>query len=226
MWWKRSGEAGGSSAPSAPVRVDAPPGVVVVLSTVQGLVSERDRVRDVVARERPRAIALGVSPESAAALLRYERQPDEDPFDELPDHDYVYSVKLREFGPVDLPPPDLVEAVRQAQARGIGVFGVDLPDEQYEEAFTTEVSAWGFLRYGRIQKRLARRPPRAADARAFSLAWDRAIRKVKGIARVEAKREAHMAAQARALAEREAGTILLVVDAPRAEGVLASLREG
>ena len=206
-------------------RVPAPPGEILVLATVQGLVAERARVRAAFARVKPKAVALGVSPEMAAVLLRYERQEDEDPFEDLPDHDFVYSLKLREFGDVDLPPPDLVEAARLAEEGGVKVYGVDMPEEAYEDAFTSTVSTLGFLRYGRIQRRLAKRPPKANSAREFALKWDAAIRKVKGIRLVEAARERHMAQQARALAASVGGPVLLVVDLARAPGVLAALRE-
>lgn len=206
--------------------MDARPGAVHLLATVQGLVAERERVRAAIARVEPKALAIGASPESAATLLGYERAPDEDLFEDLPDHDYVYSIVLREFGDVDLPPPDLLEAARMSVAQGIPLHGVDLPEDEYETTFTKEVSALGFLRYGRIQKRLARKPPRADTPQAFALAWDRAIRKVGGIARVEALREQHMAERALALARETAGPVLLVVDLPRAEGILARLRQG
>lgn len=205
-------------------RVTVPGGEVSVLATVHGLLAEKERVRAAFLDERPFAVALGVGPEAAAALARYEPQPDVDPFEDLPDHDYVYSVRLSAFGPVDLPPPDLLEAARLAKEHGTPLYGVDLSEEAYEDAFAEEVGGWGFLRYGRIQKKLARAPPAAADARAFSLAWDAAIRKVKGIAAVEARRERHIAAGARALAEKVQGRVLLVVDAPREAGVLTALR--
>lgn len=201
-------------------------GEVVLLATVQGLVSERDAVRRAFARVAPAAVALGVSPEAAAALLGFERTPEmEDPFEDLPDHDFVYSLKLREYGEVDLPPPDLLEAARLAKAEGVPLHGVDMPEEQYEDAFTKEVSVWGFLRYGRIQRRLARKPPKAPDAVAFSLAWDAKIRKVKGIAKLETMREARIAAGARALAAQERGRILLVLDVARAAGVRRALAQ-
>lgn len=204
-------------------RVDVGRGSVHVLATVQGLVEEAARVREAVERVAPAVVALGVSPEAAAAVLRYAPEPDEDPFEDLPDHDYVYSVVLQRYGAVALPPPDLVEAASLATARGATLVGVDLPEEAYEDLFTKTVSAWGFLRYGRIQRRLAKRPPKAPDARAFALAWDAKIRKVKGIAKVEAAREERMAEQARALASG-GQAVLLVVDVARAPGVLAALR--
>lgn len=194
-------------------------GEVVLLSTVQGLVSERQRVLDLLDKEAPAAVAVGLSPEAVASLLRYERDPEVDPFEELPDHDLVFSLKLREFGDVDLPPPDLVAAIEWAHARKVTAYGVDMPEEAYEDLFTKEVSAFGFLRYGRIQRKLAKRPPKATDARSFSLAWDAKIRKVKGIARVEAAREVWMADAAAALARELAAKVVLIVDVSREAGI-------
>jgi hypothetical protein len=205
-------------------RVRLPVGEVVVVASVHGLVAEADAVRDAFDDARPAAVALAVAPEAAAALARYQPDPEHDPFEELPDHEVAYATALAAYGDVDLPPPDLREAARLAAERAVPLYGVDLGEEAYEDAFTEEVGGWGFLRYGSVQRGLARKPPKAADAHAFSLAWDAAVRRVSGIARVEARREAHIGATTRALAERVNGPVLLVVDAPRASGVLAALR--
>ena len=204
-------------------RFRVPPGEVVVVSTVQGLVSERDRVLAALEAERPDVVALGLSAEAVSTLLRYEPDPEVDLFEKLPDHDYVYSLKLQEYGAVELPPPDQLAAARGAQEHATTLFGIDLAEEAYETLFTKTVSPFGFLRYGRIQRRLAARPPRAADARAFCLAWDAKIRKVKGIRLVEAARERHMAEQAARLARETPGKVVLVVDAAREAGVLQAL---
>lgn len=198
-------------------------GEVVLLSTVQGLVAERERVLAALRDESPAVVAVALSPEAAAGLLRYERVEGADPFDDLPDHDVIYSLKLGEFGPIDLPPPDLLAALQEGKAAGAQVLGVDLPEETYEALFAKEISVWGFLQYGRVQRRLAKKPPRAADARAFSLAWDAAMRKVKGLAKIEAAREAHIASAAARLARETPGRVLLVVDAPREAGVAERL---
>lgn len=198
-------------------------GEVVLLATVQGLVAERDRVLGALERERPGVVALGLSPESVSSLLRYEPVPEIDPFEGLPDHDFVYSVKLKEFGVVDLPPPDALAAARWARDSGTTLFGVDLPEEAYETLFTKSVSTFGFLRYGRIQRKLAKRPPKAPDARSFALAWDKAIRRVKGIAVVEAERERHMADATAALARERKAKVLLVVDVAREAGTAERL---
>lgn len=207
-------------------RFTAGEGEVILLATVQGLVAEQERAIAALRKERPHVVAIAQSPESVAGLMRYEPDPEADLFEDLPDHDLVYSLKLREFGDVSLPAPDLLAAIRWAQEHGAAVFGVDLPEESYEDLFTKQVSTWGFLRYGRIQRRLAKRPPRAADARSFTLAWDAAIRKVKGIARVEAERERAIARNALALAREKGAKVLLIVEAAREAGVAERLGEG
>lgn len=205
-------------------RFEVPGGEVLLLSTVQGLASEAARVREAFARAEPQAVALGLSPEAVAALLRYEPDPEADPFEDLGDHEYVFAYKLKEYGEVGLPPPDVMEAVRLARESGVPLHGVDLTEERYEDAFTANVNWWGLLRYGRVQRKLARKPPHAPDARAFSLAWDARVRRVKGLARIEALREETIAAGARALAKQAGGRVLLLVDAPREAGVARALR--
>lgn len=204
----------------------SPSAAVALLSTVQGLSIEAERVRAAFDEARPAAVALAASPESVAALLRWQPVADVDPFDDLADHEYLYAYRLRSYGPVGLPPPDLAEAARLAVATGAPVRGVDLTEEEYEETFTTEVGTFALLRYGRLQRSLARKPPTAPDARAFSLAWDAKVRRVKGIARVEARREEVIAQRARTLAAEVGGTVLLLVDAPREAGVARHLGAG
>lgn len=198
-------------------------GEVVLLGTVHGLVAEAQRVRDAFAQVRPRAVALGVSPEAVAALLRYQKSDEHDPFEDLPDSEVAYSLRLAAFGDVDLPSPDLVAALDLAKAADVPAHGVDLTEEAYVETFTKEVGAWALLRYGRVQRGLAKRPPQAADPRAFSLAWDAKLRRIKGIARVEDAREERIAKGACSLAAAAGGPVLLVVDAAREDGVARRL---
>jgi hypothetical protein len=199
-------------------------GEVVLLGTVHGLVAEAERVREAFAKVQPRAVALGASPEAVGALLRYQKSDEHDPFDDLPDAEIAYSLRLAAFGEVDLPSPDFAEAIALARAADAPVHGVDLTEEAYVETYTKEVGAWALLRYGRVQRGLAKRPPKAADPRAFSLAWDAKVRRVKGIARVEAAREAQIAKGACLLAATVGGPVLLVVDVPREGGVAERLR--
>lgn len=206
-------------------RIAVDGGEIHVLSTVQGLVAEAQRVRDAFHAANPRALALGISPEATGALLRYQPTEDTDPFDDLPDAELAYSARLMAYGDVALPPPDLLEATRLARHAGLPIHGADMPEERYEDIFAAEVSAWGLLRYGRIQRKLAKRPPDAPDARTFALAWDAAIRRVKGLDRVERARETHIATTATTLARQAGSPLLLIVDAAREPGILTALTQ-
>lgn len=198
-------------------------GEVLLFSTVQGLVSERERILHVLESEAPSVVAMGQSPEATANLLLFEPSPDVDPYDDVMDHDLVYAAQLEAFGEVSLPPADLVAAARWAEARGALLAGVDFPEDDYQTLFTKTVSTFGFLRYGRIQRSLSKRPPKASDPRSLALAWDKAFRKVKGIRLVEAAREARIAGEAARLARERKAKVLLLVDAPREAGVAERL---
>lgn len=206
-------------------RLSSGDGEVLLLGTVQGLVREADRVRAAFARHGRAAVALGLSPEGVRSLVEFEGDPHVSLADEMADHDVVYSIALGAFGQVALPPPDLLRAARDASSRGWPLVGVDLPEEEYETLFTKRVSAWGFLKLGRIQRRLAKRPPKASDAASFALAWDAAMRKVKGLAEVEALRERRMAENVVELLRRERLPVILVVELPREAGVRAALMD-
>lgn len=199
-------------------RIPIGDGQVVLVSTVQGLVSERARIESILFDERPTIVAIGLSPEAVAGLICYQPDPEVDPFEDLPDHEFIYGVKLKEFGEVALPAPDLLGAIQWSKDAGVPCYGIDLAEEAYETIFAKEVSAFGFLRYGHIQRKLARKPPQAPDARAFNLAWDAAMRRVKGIARVEAAREEAIAERALQLAS-PGDKVLLLVEAPREAGI-------
>ena len=191
-----------------------------LLGTVRGLASEAARVEAAVARLAPDAVAFGVGPEDLDGLTQFEKGA-------AYEHDYsesdeVYAHFLAQYGPVELPPRDLVAGYRAARERGVPTVAVDLPEVAYVEAFTKAISGWQLLRYNRRVRRLARRPPVADDAMGFHLAWDREVRRLKGFDDLEGQREAHMAA--RLLAEPALrGRVLVLLEAARVEGVLRRL---
>ena len=191
-----------------------------VLGTVRGLASEEERVAAAFDRLEPAGVALGVAPEDLEGLrsvdggAAYEH--------EFSEADDIYAHYLQQFGPVALPPRDLVAAVRIARERGVPVATLDLPEVQYVETFTGAVSGWQLLLYNRRVRKLARKPPVAEDALAFHLWWDAQIRRLGGFDRLERAREAHMAAELGRLA-LPAGRVLVLVEAARVAGMVAAL---
>lgn len=193
---------------------------VHVLGTVRGLASEAARVEAAMVRLEPQAIALGVGPEDLDGLRKLQGGAEYE--HEYSEADEVYAHYLGQFGPVQLPPPDLVAAVRVADARGIPVLALDLPEVAYVEAFTQEISGFQLLRYNRRIHKLARKPPAAEDPMAFHLWWDQQVGKLEGFARLERRREQHMAAQLLA-AKAPPGRVLVLVEAARADGFVRAL---
>lgn len=195
-------------------------GRLVLLGAAHGLVSEADAVAAALDSTSPEIVLLALSVESLTALERHDGADVDE--SELPDAEQAYANALSRFGPVGVPPPDLVAALAWARAHDVPVEPVDLSEEEYETAFTANVSGWGLLRYSRRVRRLSKRPPAAATPEALARAWDADLRRVKGIAAVERVREEAIAERA---LERSAGrSAALVVDVARLDGVASRLR--
>jgi hypothetical protein len=192
-----------------------------LLGTVRGLRSEGLRVASAFDALRPAAVALGVGPEDLDGLSKFAEGASYE--HEYSEADEVYAHYLGQFGEVELPPLDLVVAVRRARAAGLPMLPIDLPEAQYVDLFTRSVSGWTLLRYNRRVRQLARRPPRAGDALDFHLRWDAEVRRMAGFRQLEDAREAAMAASLQRGPLPE-GCILVLVEAARLAGIETRLR--
>lgn len=193
-----------------------------VVGTVRGLVSEADRVGREFRESPPQAVALGVAPEDLRGLEELGQGADYE-------HDYseadaIYAHFLEGFGPVELPPRDLLTAVQAARERGIPLVAIDLPEADYVDAFTRYVTAWQLLRYNRLVRKLAKRAPGAPDAMTFHLQWDAHVRRLRGFDALERAREDAMVRRLLG-AQWPAGRVLVLVEAARVEGVLQRLEQ-
>lgn len=191
-----------------------------IVGTVRGLASEAARVEQVMAHLQPAGVALGVGPEDLDGLRQLQAGTAYE--HEFSEADEVYAAYLEQFGAVALPPPDLVAAVRLADAGGKPVVALDLPEVAYVEAFTQEISGFQLLRYNRRIRKLARKPPAVEDAMGFHLWWDAQVSRLDGFARLERRREGHMAAALRT-GTWPPGRVLVLVEAARVEGLVRSL---
>lgn len=217
-----------------PVRVSVGRGEVHLIPTVPGLESEGPRVAALLASLQPTLVALDVSEAEVAGLKHFlaasgeasgEEEEEEQEGEDVEEAEYDpgFARALLEYGPIALPPPDYLAAIAWAEGAGVPVTPVDVPQETYDAAFARLVGTWEFFRYGRRVRKLGKRPPQAATAHEFVVAWDRELRRMKGIARVEAWREKHVAERLAALA-RDGARVAAVVSAPREEGALEALR--
>lgn len=179
-----------------------------------GLEGEAKAAVELVASVEPAVVALGLDP-----LLV-------DHLDELGEgsggslEDEAYERGLGRWGDVALPGPEfpaLVDAAREASVR---VEGVDLDEASYLERYTAEVGILDLVRRGLRTRRLRKRPPRVETPEAFCRAFDERLNK-GAFAHVEALRERHMATETLALSEE--GSVVLVVEVQRLDGVTAAL---
>lgn len=192
---------------------------VSLVPVVRGLVSEGDRVRSVLAASRFDSVALSVSPGELEAL-----SVPPDPLAEPGSlEEEVYVAALGRFGPVAMPPPCFVEAVRVAEERDLECFALDMEEEAFTDLFLAHVGVLDLLRRSWRLRRLARFELGAPSAQALVLHLDTLLTRPRGYRRVEAAREAHMADRLLALC-REGRRPLALVEAERAAGVADRFR--
>lgn len=197
---------------------------VHVLAVVHGLLSEADAVEDAFRAAAPDAVALGVAPAELEGLDAHAQgSAEETDEEETLDPAEAYALGLSRYGDIGLPPPDLLAAVALARERGVEPVAVDLDGSQYDEVFAANVGPFALFRYGRLLRKMGKRPPEAPDAVAFARAWDARIRRLRGFGAVEKARERQIASRVEDLASRHRA-VLLVVDVARADGVVAALR--
>lgn len=137
--------------------------------------------------------------------------------------DEAYLKALAKYGAVQTPPPDLYAAFRRALERGLPIEAIDLSDEAHTESYTKNVGMFEVLKSNRIQKRLLQKPPEAATAEEFALAWDGALNETKGLRRLQEQREEWMTNRIRQLQSRT-GPHLALLPLPRMAGVERRLR--
>src|SRR5207253_2020659 len=121
------------------------------------------------------------------------------------------------------PPPCFTEAVRIADKRGTRLEALDMDEVTYTENYVDSVSGLEVVFQGRLERRLAKKRFDARTPREFVLAWDAEVNGPPGFARLQARREAFMAARLRQIAADES-SVLAVIEVERTRGVLALLR--
>lgn len=194
---------------------------VLLLGTVAGFVPDADRVRQAFDAFRPQQIALGVPPEDLAALEQLAKTPKPEDLAVLDEASEKLLALVGAFGPTRIPSPDLEAAHALSQESGLPLHAIDLDDESHANAFTTNVKFYHVVQSNSIKSRLLRKGVTGADAYAVANAWDAAWTKPKGLHRVEALREAHMAERLRELASN--GSVLALVPSARLTGIVAAL---
>src|SRR2546422_2379373 len=195
------------------------PASVTILSVVRGLPSEKSIVADAIRTTKPGVVALSIGPEELETLRVYHGGPLEaENFEEE-----IYVAGLSAWEPPVKPPPCFTEAVRVAEKQGTRLEAIDMDEVTYTENYVDSVSTLEVIFQGRLERRLAKKRFDARTPQEFVLAWDAEVNGPPGFARLQAMREAYMAARVRQIADAES-SILALIEVERSKGVLAALR--
>lgn len=197
-------------------------GRVVLLGSVFGLASERDRVLEALEAVPYERLLLGISREALEAIDAHDGQPPPVDPDGLEPMTQFYLAELARFGPVTVPAAELYAAWRHAEDEDVPVEAIDLSDAAHTEAYVENVSVWETIRKEKRQRKRARRVEPTDDVHAFVAAWDDVFYPTKGLKRVERERERHMAHQVMEAAQRP-HTVAAVVPDERLDGILDHL---
>src|SRR3989442_3094587 len=191
---------------------------VTILSVVRGLPSERSTVATAIRTTNPDVVALSIGPEELQTLRVYHGGPLEpENFEEE-----IYVAGLSAWEPPVKPPPCFTEAVRVAEQQGTRLEAIDMDEVTYTANYVDSVSTLEVILPGRLERRLAKKRFHARTPQEFVLAWDAEVNGPPGFARLQAKREAFIAARPRQNST-PGRSVLPLIEVERAQDVVASV---
>ena len=189
---------------------------IYLLGTVQGLVSEKDKVRKAFLMNKADAIAVGISKEMLKGLEDAVEKRVEKVF--VSNVNEIFARKLAAFGEVQVPPPSLVEAYKISKDYGISIIPIDMDEDDYQDSFIKAVSGLDYYRHIFRIRSLQKKKFRCETPEEFVQAWDRYLGRIKGFRMLEWNREVFMAEKLRELS-KEYDKLLAVVELEREAGI-------
>jgi hypothetical protein len=195
---------------------------VVLIGAIRGLVSEGERVKDIIRSNRPSVIGLAISAEGLAAMEEHLKSADDTNAELENLEEEIYVAGLETFGEVRKPPPCYSEAWETAIELKIPVESLDLNDEQYTNAYCRNISTLEMMTQGRSQRRIVKHQFESTTAREFVVEFDSVVNRQKGYQKLEAEREEYMALRIKKLS-KDHQKVTTVVELERLEGVKSAL---
>jgi hypothetical protein len=196
-----------------------------LIGVVRGLASEAAKSVQALAQFAPAAVGLGLSPAELEAIEAHFVGTPVEPVVPLGQTELAEAKSLVRFGEVGVPNPAFLEIIGWGKARGIPVEGIDPDDEVQAEQFVAHIGYLELVRRTIRERRAGRRPPKAANADAFAIAWDRETRPGGGSERYALAREQSLLEALTVLREDHARAAV-VVDRERLERLNRLVGEG
>jgi hypothetical protein len=187
-----------------------------LIGVVRGLVEEGPKAVKATQAFAPSAVGLGVSAAELEAIgANFVGTPSE-PLVPLGPTEIAEARSLVRFGEVGVPNPAFLELLAWGKAKGIPVEGIDPDDDVQAEQFVAHIGYFELVRRTLRERRVGRRPPKAADADAFAVAWDKETRPGGGSERYAMARERSLLEALTTLREDHPRAVV-VVDRERLE---------
>jgi len=195
---------------------------LAVLGTVQGLVTERETVRERFEEFGPDVVALSISGSMLTGLKKVvEGEIEETPVSTMNE---IFAAHLERFGEVQIPPPSLQEAFILARDASIPCIPVDMDDDTYDDFYLKYITSIQYFRHiGRLRK-LGKRRFRAGNPQDFVREWDFRVCRLKGFRQLEEAREAAIARNIASLVGKHS-RIFAVVELEREAGIISNLKK-
>ncbi len=189
--------------------------------TIKGLVSEREKLRNLFTEFKPEVMFLGISPEEMRGLERYLKEP----FDIEPeDYEVIYGLKLERYGEVGLPVPTYLEAFTLSRKEGVDMIPIDMPDEEFSDLYVNTIDIFHLMHFNFRKRKIWRKKFEAETPEEFVLMWDKEVNKIPQYRKIENEREKYMSRRIKELLkERGEKKIMIIIELERLHGVLDNL---
>ena len=193
-----------------------------VLSTVKGLVSEAAVVEEEIESFEPDLVALSIGPEEIEGTRKWDGEP----YD-MSGWDEVYGLSLRKIvgdDGVKLPPPSFSNAIKISDTKGIDIIGIDMDEESFTKAYTSNVSTWQLYRRGRLEKGMMKKGIDGNTPEEIIMNMENSIRQIDGFSRLEKCRVDKMYENLKSNSNNQ--KILAIVELPNVDSLIEMIKEG
>ena len=192
-----------------------------ILSTIKGLVSESEIVENEIESFGPDLVTLSVGPGEIDGTRKWDGQP----YD-MSGWDEIYGLSLRKIvgdDGVRLPPPSFSMAIKVSDSKKIEVIGIDMDEESFTEAYTTNITFWNTMARGRLEKRMVKKGIAGSTPEEISINMERSIREIGGFAKLEEQRVSTMAENIGSYSDKD--RVLAVIEIPNVDSLVKLLKE-
>ncbi|MDR0791372.1 MAG: hypothetical protein LBE47_02405 [Methanomassiliicoccaceae archaeon] len=191
---------------------------VDMIPVVRGLVSEYDRVKEIVNGSYDTfAVSLGKEDIIAVGM---RKELEEDLY--IEDVDVVYLHYLSRFGETATPAPAFSALVDTCNELSRPVQPLDMDEESFSKVYCDIISTFELLGESRLARKAVKKKFDMSSAENFVISWDGFVNRSKGFRELTRLREKYMANRIRLLA-KSSERMLAVVETERINGIISIL---